>query len=453
MNTTGKITVLRTIVLLFTGLLLLAGCKDLFHPEGPKTVNHTVYYPVTFDATGGSPSTQTRTVASGSSVGSSNMPTAPTKSGYTFEGWYKINWNGDEPEADLFTASTPVYGNITVYASWTAVQMPSNLSLNDSLTWIGNNAVAGETYTITLRNNETIAPRTLSYSGKTVGITLTGGSTERTVSLSATGSLFTVGDGVTLTLGNNVTLRGRSDNELSNYSSEVVYVERGGKLVMKDGAKITGNRSSTYGSGVGIYGGTFIMDGGTISDNYVAHSGGGGAGVYLWPSSSNSSELSAFTMNGGIITNNTAEGRGAGILANGSNFTMTGGTISNNTARYGGGIYTDNHTVYPYAGAPSTVTTEGIFTMSGGTISGNTASYYGGGVYVGGGSTFIKQSGGTIYGSNASGTLKNTAASGDSSGHAVYMYIDSSPAKIRNTTAGSGVTLNSAVSGSAGGWE
>jgi hypothetical protein len=89
--------------------------------------------------------------------------------------------------------------------------------------------------------------------------------------------------------------------------------------------------------------------------------------------------------------------------------------------------------------------------MSGGTISGNSASS-GGGVYVFSGGTFIKQSGGTIYGSNESDySLRNTATYGADYGHAVY--VESSPVKIRNTTAGTGVTLDSAVSGSAGGWE
>ncbi|MDR2792614.1 MAG: hypothetical protein LBB61_02970 [Treponema sp.] len=58
--------------------------------------------------------------------------------------------------------------------------------------------------------------------------------------------------------------------------------------------------------------------------------------------------------------------------------------------------------------------------------------------------------GGTIYGSNAGGSLKNTAGS-DSFGHAVYAA--SSPAKKHNTTAGSGAALNSSVNGSSDGWE
>ncbi|MDR1902409.1 MAG: hypothetical protein LBQ88_09045 [Treponema sp.] len=218
--------------------------------------------------------------------------------------------------------------------------MPANLSLEDTLTWINNNAVGGGNYTITLRNNETIAPQTLSYSGKNVNITLSGGAAERTVSLSSTGSLFTVGSGVKLTLDSNVTLQGISGN-----TSPLVTVNSGGALVMNADAKVRCN---------------------------------------------------------------------------------------SNTSSYGGGVYVS-----------------GTFTMSGGTISGNTASSsYGGGVYVSSG-TFTKQSGGTIYGSDASSSLKNTAYS-DSYGHAVYV---SSGSKKRNITAGTGVTLDSSVSGTSGGWE
>jgi uncharacterized repeat protein (TIGR02543 family) len=63
--------------------------------------------------------------------------------------------------------------------------------------------------------------------------------------------------------------------------------------------------------------------------------------------------------------------------------------------------------------------------------------------------TFTKQSGGTIYGSNESSSLKNTATKGDSYGHAVY--VETPPARIRTTTAGSGVTLYS--DNQTDGWE
>jgi hypothetical protein len=95
------------------------------------------------------------------------------------------------------------------------------------------------------------------------------------------------------------------------------------------------------------------------------------------------------------------------------------------------------------------------FTMSGGTISGNTA-YGGGGVHVGmSGSksrTFTKQQGGIIYGSGESDSNLNNTARNDFLGHAVYVNGYSS-FKTRNTIAGTGVTLDSSLSGSAGGWE
>jgi hypothetical protein len=139
-------------------------------------------------------------------------------------------------------------------------------------------------------------------------------------------------------------------------------------------------------------------------------------------------------MSGGTISGNTSSYSGGGVYIQDGTFTMSGGTISDNSASsMGGGV--------SVAG--------GAFTMSGGTISGNSANN-GGGVDVYSNGTFTKQSGGIIYGSNASGSLKNTATVG-SYGHAVY--VSSSPDKKRNTTAGVGVTLDSGIDGSAGGWE
>jgi uncharacterized repeat protein (TIGR02543 family) len=75
-------------------------------------------YTVTFDADGGSPATQTRTVNSGASLGSDNMPGEPAKSGYFFGGWYTApNGGGSQ-----FTSDVTVSGDITVYAWWTYIQ-------------------------------------------------------------------------------------------------------------------------------------------------------------------------------------------------------------------------------------------------------------------------------------------------------------------------------------------
>jgi len=68
-----------------------------------------------------------------------------------------------------------------------------------------------------------------------VGITLLGYGGVRTITLNTNGNLFTVNDGVTLTLDENITLIGRSANTGSlvrNYN---------GKLIVNAGTKITGN--------------------------------------------------------------------------------------------------------------------------------------------------------------------------------------------------------------------
>jgi uncharacterized repeat protein (TIGR02543 family) len=71
-------------------------------------------YTVTFDADGGSPTPASKTIDSGSTLGT--LPTAPKKSGNTFGGWFtQKNGGGTQ-----YTASTKVTGDITLYAKWTA---------------------------------------------------------------------------------------------------------------------------------------------------------------------------------------------------------------------------------------------------------------------------------------------------------------------------------------------
>jgi uncharacterized repeat protein (TIGR02543 family) len=339
---------------------------------------------VTFDAAGGSPATQTRPVNSGDSLGAANMPAEPAKSGYIFDGWYTAaNGGGTQ-----FTADTVVSANITVYAKW-------NTPMQAALAWLDSNAEEGWAYTITLSEDESVSPQTLSYSGKAINIILKGDSAERTVSLNSNGSLFTVESGVTLTLDNNITLRGQSRN-----TDSLVQVRNGGTLEMNSGAKLINNSNYSFSFGGGVY----VSNGGT------------------------------FTMNGGIISGNSASSDGGGAYVN-ETFAMNGGTISDNPAdRNGGGV--------------CVISSSAAFTMHAGTISGNTARYGGGGVYVDDG-RFTK-SVGIIYGSNASDGLKNTAGNG----HAAYVSSRSnSGLKKRNSTAGEGVPLDSEVSGSAGGWE
>ena len=84
------------------------------------TAAHTLYShwkkaascTVTFNATGGTVSPTTRSVASGATVGT--LPT-PTQKGYDFKGWWTAKSGGTQ-----VTASTKVTANATYYAHWAA---------------------------------------------------------------------------------------------------------------------------------------------------------------------------------------------------------------------------------------------------------------------------------------------------------------------------------------------
>jgi hypothetical protein len=226
----------------------------------------------------------------------------------------------------------------------------------------------------------------------------------RTIQLdgNTSGTLITVRAGVTLTL-KNITFKGSANN-----NTALIRVD-GGKLVLGDGAVITGNNTANYGGGVYVIDGTFNMTGGTISNNTAKKSGG----VYVTDGT--------FTMSDGTISNNKAGVGGGVYLDFSSTFTMSGGTISGNKADYedGGGVF-----IYSHA----------TFTMSGGTISGNTAARDAGGVSVYNGA--LTKTTGTIYGNEVGPPLANTAGSGR--GHAVYDYYGY---RKRDTTAGPEVPL------------
>lgn len=95
-----------------------------------------------------------------------------------------------------------------------------------------------------------------------------------------------------------------------------VFVAAKTTFTMNDNATISGNSAyitstssakQNSGGGVQVFGGTFVMNSGSISDNMAEN----GAGVYVGKSGST---LGTFTMNGGTITNNKAiKGNGGGV--------------------------------------------------------------------------------------------------------------------------------------------
>ena len=419
----------------------------------------TTTFTVTFNLNGGSgtaPSAQP--VKDGESItlpGGSGL----TRSGYIFGGW---NTKNDGTGTDYSAGSSyTVTGNITLYAKWIdpEIQVPGE-SLAEKLQWLVSNAESNGAYVLELSTAyESIGPQTLSYTGRrNISVRLRGsGNSARVVELSSNGSLFTIENGVTLILDNNIALSGRSGNETS-----VIRINSGGTFTMSGGT-ISGNTTydavSSYGGGVSVNGGTFTMSGGTISGNAGGVSVGSGT----------------FTMNGGTISGNTASNYGGGfggVSVGSGTFTMSGGTIFGNSSYRGGGVYVDSGTftmsggtISGNAASSSSYTgnaygggvyvSGGTFNMSSGEISGNTASNYGGGVYVYG--TFNK-TGGTIYGYDANDTVNSNVVKNSSGvvlsdrGHAVNGGTVNGVELHRETTAGPGVNLYRGSTSYSGGW-
>ena len=90
---------------------------------------------------------------------------------------------------------------------------------------------------------------------------------------------------------------------------------------------ITANNATDNGGGVYLDGNVyFSMTGGSITNNTATQNGGG---VYV-----DTDENRSFTLNSGSITDNKATQDGGGVLVNGT-FIMSGGSITNNSANNG----------------------------------------------------------------------------------------------------------------------
>ena len=446
------------LVLAFITFSIFLGCDNSNIPYVYPEDEPEQEFKVTFVTNGGSPVPAQQTVSWDNKV---TMPPFITKDGFGFIGWYKEAgytnlWN--------FAIDT-VTSDITLHARWVVPVNVPGASLIDKLTWLISNAQSDSYYVVEVDANESIGPQSISYPGrKNVNVFLKGfGSVPIIISLSANGSMFTIESGVTLILDDMLELRGRSSN-----TNSLILVNSGATLILNNGTKITGNTASFFfswyddaagGGGVGIYNGTFTMNGGEISDNTTLVYGGGGVGIYN----------GTFTMNGGKISGNTSPdnpygyfGGGSGVRIGGGTFTMNEGEISGNTSDNGSGVYCyvgtfnmnsgviSGNTASSYGGGVSSVT-GGIFTMKGGVISGNTAGYYGGGVYVE--RSVFNKIGGTIFGYSLGDSNSNAVKIGgvvqpNTRGHAIHVSYDISydPPLLcimgKDTTSGPGYNLS-----------
>lgn len=323
-----------------------------------------------------------------------------------------------------------------------------NTAVTTTSTGGGVYIATGATFTM---NDGTVSENrsTSGYGGGGVYVTgsdskfiMNGGSVSGNTSTGTSGSA----GGVYVGGGGNFTMNDGSVSENTNttgVSAGGVYVgsNNTSKFIM-NGGSLSGNIGK-QGGGVCVYGGTFNMFDGTISDHLIYNSdgtkSGAGGGVYLRNSG-------VFTMSGGTISGNTAHSGGGVYLDSISSFTMSGtALISGNTTSpitsggsgggTGGGVFsqgsftmeggtingnTANSTV---SGGGGVYVISGTFNMNDGTISGNTAATNGGGVNVSGGS--FTMSGGTVYGNEtAHGSLVNTAV-----GDGASLYVDGGTAE------------------------
>jgi uncharacterized repeat protein (TIGR02543 family) len=387
----------------------ILGTGDTYEADEDFTpaANITLYaqwkdvYTIVFDANGNEGAVNGRApvplqVTTGNSVtipGNETLAIAYA----SFTGW-NTEPDGTGDAHATGSSYTPT-GSITLYAQWSVTTPFASVTggLGNQLLWIQAHAEDNAIYTVTADANITIEPKI--FSGSNVTIKLSGTYVNNgTISFSSIdeqiikGTLFTLNPGVTLELGNYITLKGY---QLNNDSLVKVM---GGTLVMNGGA-ITEN---CYQSGIiNVYqikgGGVYVGDGGT------------------------------FTMTGGTISHNYASTNGGGVYVDaGGTFTMTGGTITYNTAQncLGGGVYVFGS---PYGYVP------GNFTKTGGTITG----------YSSGDNMSFNY---CWHGYPPPGIREN-------SGHAIYIWRGSGSALRRETTAGPSDNLSFVNGVASAGWE
>lgn len=162
-------------------------------------------------------------------------------------------------------------------------------------------------------------------------------------------------------------------------TDSIIKAASGGTIELKSGAILENNKAAQFGSGIlAINGVEITMEDGAVIRNNTNRNYELGGGILL-------GNGSIFTMNGGEISGNTANG-GGGVAIIGSTMVMNGGKISNNSTykttgqgSYGAGVY-----VADYANASGGdilfKPKPASFEMNGGKITGNKALDYGGGI-------------------------------------------------------------------------
>ena len=129
----------------------LAGTTHVFHlaAEGDFENDVTptpVTYKMTFDSNGGSAVTPVTDIGEGATV---TEPSAPSKTGYTFDGWYEQS-DFSETAWDFATDKMPAK-DVTLYAKWTPTTYAISYELNGGTNYpsaITSYTIASQTITL-----------------------------------------------------------------------------------------------------------------------------------------------------------------------------------------------------------------------------------------------------------------------------------------------------------------
>lgn len=297
------------------------------------TAPPSVTYTVSFDTDGGIPETVNSQIVSEGAT-ATEPPAPPIKvwtpaaglyegslpEFYNFDGWFL-----EGATTPFNFSTTPIVGNITLTARWSASTPVESVAKNDveaALEFIGGQA--GE-WNLLLDDNVTVTYQLFIYGF--VDLRIMGIGAPRTITSTIVNErMFYITANGKLTLGKNTIFTASVES-----TSNLIFI--GGEtatLTMLDGSEISGFTTTYVGGVVWGFPGNFIMEGGTIKDNIVKHT------------ASIIGALRAGTVNG-----------------YGSNFTINGGTIKNNTSGYNGGTSSDVYVEDALNAIP------GVFTLSG----------------------------------------------------------------------------------------
>jgi len=218
-------------------------------------------------------------------------PGATVDPNNNFTGWYngETKWNF---ASDTITDNTTLTAKFVVQLVDLSELTEPNL-VEKAIAYIAENPAA---YVLYIADDYNVEPQYPFFNSE-IKLTIIGLDSERKINLASNGVLFQTYAGE-LTLGNNITLVGRSNNS----GSPLVEVLDYSTFIMLEGSKIINNNADNS-SGGGV---KLSVSHGTVVDNSIM-----------------------FIMYGGIISGNTAA-RGGGIVVFNGTLRMVNGIIYGN---------------------------------------------------------------------------------------------------------------------------